>query len=904
MRQRRSRILIAAAVLLAAAVAGFAWVQPYAPERLRTELEQRLAAQLGGDVRIAELRVALGWGLRLVGYGVDVIPADGAAGLRAERLVAELRPFANLTGQRLLRLLRLEQPTLRVTRAADGTWTHVLRRPGKSEPRPDVPAVPDEVLRPLVAVEAFARRLLDRPLFADTIEVRDGTLALSDARHGDTSDIGVTGLQARMRQSWRGTTRLRVLGRFADGEGERGGFEFEGSQRKGRLHLAVALTDIDLAALAPWVSSPDAPRRLAGRVAGALTYEAPSAGHGRLEVDLVGHDLLSRVNDPGEGEPRERRVPRALLAGVLDITPDRVRIEGARFATNVHSLELDAALSRPLRPGSRAEIALAVEQASLADLRHAVGWLPEVRRDEAERLVAPLEQGRITQLRVGGAATMEAWQALLAGRSRELPRGFVVDASLASTTLRLGRDRLEDLEGRLWWTGDRFEIREATALLNGSPLPRLDLSLEGVGHLFATDPAARRRRPGARPLPGLKPLWRSLAGKKRAEPPTVSPLQLEIERLEHPILLWPLRNARATVEPVPGGVRIETSGGVLADAPLSGEVECLFEPELRVRARLRAEAPSAPPPAASPDEPGPWLLARFETGELRTGRWQHTGATGRLEAEGAHLRVVDGDIALAPAGRARGALDLDLGSPDGAAFRIDFVIEEGDIPTLNRVANLPPDLATGRLQAQGSLSGRVEPGLPTGRSLSGSVELDARDGTIARAVPAVVVVALASEVINPFARREKIRFERVKTRLVLSDGRLHTDELTLEGPDVRAVASGGIDLSVEGSPLDVELVLFLFRPVDTVLELIPVVNFILLGENENLMAAHFTLEGPWADPSAQMVPHRSFTRGPGSLVFERLPNLVRRGIEALDSIFSRGRVAEELEAPAPASPTS
>ena len=41
--------------------------------------------------------------------------------------------------------------------------------------------------------------------------------------------------------------------------------------------------------------------------------------------------------------------------------------------------------------------------------------------NEAERLVAPLEKGRITQLRVGGTATMKAWQALLAGRTREGP---------------------------------------------------------------------------------------------------------------------------------------------------------------------------------------------------------------------------------------------------------------------------------------------------------------------------------------------------------------------------------------------------------------------------------------------------------------------------------------------------
>ncbi len=900
MHPRRARILLGAAVLVAAALVGFAWVQPYAPERLRTELEQRLSARLDAEVRISELRVALGWGLRLVGYGVDVRPAEGAAGLRAKRVVAELRPVANLTGQRHLRLLRVEAPTLRVTRRDDGSWAPFPpRTPSERPPRES----PDEMLAPLVAVEAQARRLLDAPVVADILEVRDGTVAFAD-RQEATRDIGVTGLQARLRRSWRGGTRLRLLGRVADGSGERGGFEFEGSLHEGRLQLGLALTDIDLAAIDPWVSAPGTPRRLAGRVAGAVAYDAPRPGHARLDLDLVGHELLSRVPDAVEDEPQERRVPRLQLAGALAIGPEEVRIEGARFATDAHSLELDAAVGRPLAPHSAAEIALAVEDASLSDLRHAVGWLPEVRRDEAERLVGALEQGRITQLRVGGAATLSAWQALLAGRTHELPEGFVVDASLASTTLRVGRERLESLEGRLWWTGDRLEIRSATARLNGSPLPRLDLSLEGVEHLFATDPAARRRRPGARPLPGLKPLWRSLAGKRRDEPPTVSPIQLELDRVEHPVLFWPLLGARAVVEPLPGGLRVETSGGRLAGAPLSGEIECRFEPTLHVRARLRAEAPTAATPAPSPDEPGPWLVGRFEMGELRTSRWRHARAAGRLEAEGAQLRLIDSEIELEPAGRLLGDLTLDLAARDSAPFELAFELAGGDIPTLGLIARLPPDLATGRLDARGSLSGRAAPGARTGPSLSGTLELDAREGTIARAVPAVVVVALASEMINPFARREKIRYDRASTSLTFEAGRLHTDELTLEGPDVRAVASGGIDLSEPGTPLDVDLVLFLFRPVDTVLELIPVVNFILLGENENLVAAHFTLEGPWSDPRAEMVPHRSFTQGPASLVFERLPNLVRRGMRALDSLFSRGSVAEQEPEPPPAAPTS
>ena len=128
MKLKHVRVWLGIAVLLGSGLAGFAWVRPYAPERLRDELELRLGELLQGEVRIPTLRLSLGWGLRLVGENVQAWPeqagdAAGGPALRIARITAELRPFAGITGQRQLRLLRIEGATLRVARSAEGAWT-------------------------------------------------------------------------------------------------------------------------------------------------------------------------------------------------------------------------------------------------------------------------------------------------------------------------------------------------------------------------------------------------------------------------------------------------------------------------------------------------------------------------------------------------------------------------------------------------------------------------------------------------------------------------------------------------------------------------------------------------------------------------------------------------------------
>lgn len=879
---------IGLAVFAAAAVVGFAVARPLAPASLHREVETRLAELLGGPVHVRDLRVSLRWGVLLHGEDVTVWPAEGGPALHVDRATVELRPFSHLTGQRRVRTLRLEGPVLRVTHHPDASITPaavaaLLTGPDDAESAAE--GQPAELVRPLAALERFARSVLERLVVADSFEIEGGRIELVDLAAASPRTFAVTPVQARLTHSLLGETKLTLRGRLRDAAGDRGSFEWKGGRGpEGPLHMALAVTRLDLAAVLPWVRQLRPHARLGGRLSGALEFESPEPGRGRLEVDLVARNL--------ESEPPVRRrgpleAERVALKGTLTIGPDRVRVEGARFSSDNLSLEVDATLGRPLRPDSSAELALAVRDVTVADLRHLIGWLPQVRREEAEALLASVKEGRLRLLRTGGTATLRGWQAFLAGRTRTLPRDFVVDAHLVDTTVHVGgEDHLEALAGRLWWTGDRVELRNFSARLDGSPLPRLDLAMDGVSHLFASNPAAREIAPGAPPLEGLRTLWLATRGDSDGTGSRAS-FQLDVDHLHHPMFYWPIEDALARLERLPGGVRISIERGRWAGVPVAGEVYWTFEPSERVRARLTASAaPDSPTPAETNDT---WARGRFSMGPVASKKWTHERMQGEFEARGGTLKVHDVEIALAPRGRARASGHLDLGRADAVPVGLRFELEGGDLASLAASVGLPRHLTTGTLTADGSLTTTLRAETSSAADLTGRIRLDARDGTIGRAVPAALAIALASETLNPFARRERVRYDSLQTELSLEAGMLHSEALSLEGPDVRAFASGGVDIAREPHDLDVEVVLFLFRPVDSLLGLIPIVNLLVLGPNDNLVAAHYRLEGPWGDPKATLLPFRSFASGPGTLIFETLPSLVRRGLQALDMLFDGGK---------------
>ena len=902
--RRIARILVMLGVFFGAAAVGFAVAPRLASESLRLDAEKRLTELIGTPVTIGDVHLAVGFGIRLEGSDVLVWRGEThSPSLQIDRIRAGLRPEALLFGQVRFGRIVLDGARLRIERSTSGHWSpEPIARYADRDAEASEPGAsqPDELLSPLIRLENSVRAILEKPVIANQLELRNATIVFIDARAEDPLApplfLALESFRAELRRSrLTRTNRLSIQARLVDAQGDRGAVEWEGTRsRRGAIRVAMAVTDLQLEALAPYVRSRHPDARVEGRISGAVVFDTASPGNGRIELDLVGHRLLSVEPRPS---PTSVSVERLEASGTLEITPQTVRLQAARLRGGATMLEADGTIARPLRPSSFAQFALAFQEVDVAEVRHLIGWLPEVEREEAESIVAVVESGRLHSLRAGGAATLSGWQAFLAGRTRTPPADFFLDATLADTVVHVGEDdRLEDLRGRLWWSGSRAEVQEVRARLNGTPLPIFDVVVEDVTNFLVGDPERRRLVSGGLPLRGLRTLWESFQpDPDEPEPPDVRiALGLDVAHLHHPMFLWPIENAAVAIWDTDQGLHIITSGGTWAGVPVSGEADWLFEPEERVRVHLTAEPPEGTETPRERPTSTAWAEGVLTIGMLQEGGpWKQQYGISHFSAHAGEFRLDSFKSALNPAGKLEASIELDLALPDAVPFEVNFDLDGGNVAALAEQLGQPPEVGTGSVDIAGSFRGALRPDAPLVDGLSGLLDVRAVDGTIRRSVPAVLAVALASEAYNPFARREEIRYERCETVLEFEDGRMSTNEFSMDGPDVRVFASGELDLLNPPHEVDAQVALFLFRQIDKILDKIPIVNVLLLGTNDNLMGAHFELRGPWDDPDAIPAPLNAFAsgpvsiieQGPTSLVLQSVPMFMLKGIRAIESML-------------------
>jgi hypothetical protein len=889
---------VAALVLVAAFAVGFALARSLAPGRLRERAEVQLGEALGGPVAIGRFEVALGLAPRLRAAELTAWPEAEGPRLRVERAEASLRPLALLTGGPPLGSLRLDGVQLEIAHTRRGEWSpppfaKLAASREKAEPAP--PAA-EPWLAPVMALEQLARGLLEGPGLANRIEIHRASLHLSDQRPPGAGRVSLVleGLEASLRRHRiLGGAELFARGRLLEDGAPRGTLELLGSRaRGGRVELALAATSLDLAALAPYLERRQPPPPLAGQLSGYLGFQSAAPGEALLELDLVLAGLRSLLPAfPGEAA-RPLDLARIDLAGFLELSPRELRLRDAHIENQSLSLELSGRIARPLARRSAAALSLALGGLEVHELRDLLSWLPEVRREQAARALTRLEAGRLAHLQVTGEAPLAGWQEFLAGRTRELPEDFALEADLAETRIRVGDDdHLEELSGHLDWRGDQLEVAGARANLDGHPLPVLDLRLEGVSSFLAGDPERRRLAPGGEPLRGLDALFEVMKGDpEKPSPPVETRIRVEIEALDHPALLWPLDRVEAEIALEGDDFRVEGLRGTWAGVPITGRFQFEREPERRARVELVASPPD-PTPAPPRSAASGWAHGRFEVDRLVTRHWSHEHGRGRFRARAARFDFEDVEASFAPTGRIRGTASLDFAQAGGVPYRASFLVEDGDVSGIAGQLGLPADFATGQIELAGSFQGRLVPRVHGSQGLTGLLSARARDGVIRRVLPAVTALALASSSFNPFTGREQIRYDNAETVLEFEDGGMRTNAFSIDGPDLRVFASGTLSLASPSHEVDADVVLFLFRQIDNVIGKIPVLNLLLLGTNENLLAAYYDLTGPWADPEAQLVPLRSFNTGPANLVLEGVPLLLRKSLQAIGALDPEAGVA-------------
>lgn len=848
---RRVLAWAALALLLAAAAAGVGWryLTREGPEALRRQLEARLSESLATRVTVGPVRLALDRrGIELAAADLGAYPADAGPALVAEGVEVRLDLWAALAGEIRVRGLELVRPALRLRRTASGLELDA----GTGARAPDEGEGPREPWHRTVA-----RVLPYLGLREGQVRVVDGVGAGRDLEIRDLSGVAARG--------WLGSgIEIEAEGAVRSGGRDAGHLSLEASSDDGS-EIRLRFEELDVALVAALAGSAAA-RELAprGRASGALEAKLAGASPRSYELELTSSRLHVEPRVGGRPSPIDLADARVSLRG----TPGRVA-----GRARVGPLEV------PFRAtwGPKSLRSLRLEAVDLAGLGPLSQGLAEPERSRVQKVLRQLPAGRVSELEL-------TWEAEPRHGASPLIHARV---GLEDGVLLVGSTRLEGVGASAVYEGDVLEVRGAHARLDGRPLPALDLRLAGLARTRGLS-ELRCLEPGPAPdLPGRRPLaeWAGGGGSKES-PRAWKRLRFSADWIEHPALLCAVEGVAGTLEPGAGagGLRLHLERAVWAGVPVTASVDYHSAPEEGARVRLELGPPFEP--TVTELHRAAWAQGRFDLEVERLGPWKARSAAGGFRARGARISVDEALLRLDPGPPVNASIDLDLDLADRVPFDFRGEVGPGTLPDLYAAAGWTEAL-TGSLVGSLSVRGALRPGSELLASADGAFSLHAREGAIRQQFRLLLAVAMASETLNPFRERGTIRYRAMDASGRIQNGSYWIDAFSIDGPALRAAASGRVGAT---GARETELVmgLFFFRTVDSVLGRVPILNRVMLGKDDNLIGAYVAITGPWDHLGARVIPTRTLMKGPVGFVFEGLPSFVMGSLRRVQTLLPAG----------------
>jgi hypothetical protein len=870
-RRALTILLVLALVFAAAAVVGFWVAARVAPERLRVVAEQQLGRVLKGEVQLASLEVARAqefpW-LWLEARGARAVLKDDIT-LIAGQVRARLDPLSLVLGRLGIADLRIDDV--------------IVLFPPRPDEHPERSRVA-KIMRPIERVGEFLRKhpcdipdmqvrgltaLVPRKGKLDVLlEAGDGSLSCTGLRR----DRSEASLEARVRrgdETFPGEFALRVS--------------------RERAGLTLELAGAPLGAL---LATLELDTELSGEVRGEAELDAPGEGPHTLRVDLSGRNVKGPLTG-GEGRPwLELDLERPRLTGTLAASAAALTLRDVELRDGEIRIGAEGELALPPKDEAAARLALELGPLAVSQAPRLLAQLPPAPRADAERALARIEAGRFSRVRIEGKGTLAELRQV-AGRSPlEKPGALRIEATLINATVRLGEaDRASGVGARLDFAGDRLGLSVTSGSFQERPLPRLELELTGISNVRSFEEVACREPQPQPPLAGLPQLqaWLTEESEVRDEEEQATldwqRLALALDWISHPALLCSLEQVAATLEPAEDGFRFQVSRGVWAGLPVEMDGSWQRAAEATLPGAVKLAARLGPPFEAMRLDPpaSPWLSGTFQFEASRMGRWHVEGAEGRIVADGAKLELPGTVLRLAGAG-IEGGVGLDLGLADSLPFHAQAQFAGIDLFALWKAADFERGTLGGTLYGGGAITGQLRPGLNPLGDAKGLIAMHARAGTVNEKIPVMLAIALASDRFNPFGARDELPYDAIDAVARVEEGKLVFESLQLHAPTLRmgATGEGGV---VDPYALEGVVGLFFFPGLDSLIERVPIFNRVILGKNNNLVGAYFSLTGRWDAPDASLIPIQSIATGPAGFLTEGLPGFVMGGIKRIQSVL-------------------
>jgi AsmA-like protein len=476
---------------------------------------------------------------------------------------------------------------------------------------------------------------------------------------------------------------------------------------------------------------------------------------------------------------------------------------------------------------------------------------------------------------------------------------FVLELRVRDGTYRPhpGESALEHLQGELEIHGNVMDIRRVRMTEDGEALPEINVHLDGMHRLVHLPDEEDHVNGGpGLTLAGLQPFAAALrAGDSQAKEPTV--LHFDDLDLRMPQLMLPLRAASGELRFPNGGIAAEPVTGIVGGAPAEVSVKWDRASD-RVEARIKyLEGSAAGTPTIGPR----WLSGKLDFPTLHLPEWPIDQLHLRLLGEAAQITVmgIQGQLA---GGQLEGSGHLDLGRADKAPFDLQLGVSEFDPAPMCATFGMPAESITGRGYAKLQVTGALRPGGDFAKegTLAGTAIL--RDGTVAK-LPGLVAIARLPSLQGVMGLLGKpLPYRTLEMQLALTNGRLAVSDGKLLGPELRILGSGELDLSTPQRQTDVVVALLFLQTLDRVLDKVPIVRNVVLGDDENLIAVYLRVQGPRDNLTVTPLPP-AMVQG----VVGFASNAVVQGVKSLGKLIpGRGKSAPPPEAsppsPAPTPP--
>ncbi len=859
-RGRALRALLFGVLFCGAVGAGIWASAAFAPERVRVATERALT-DLFGTTRVGAL--SLGWsqGPAVVAHSIQVSEADAVV-LLLDRVELRLDLLRLFRGDGRFDRLKVRGVRLKLVRLADGGL-----RPERL----------DRMLRERGLPGAGEARVEIRD-----IEILDGRIELLDDASRAIHSIESVAMRVRLRPTLEITLRGRIGG---------APFQLRGEGPKESRTFQAAFERVTLDDLRPWWFG-DA--HLFPALDGVLAVSARGV---RTDSTLSVERLEAELGSASfEGRP----LPFLRVGGALEFGPERVEVRELRLSADAAVATFSASLPRERGANATVDALLETQRLDLYTLRDHIESLG---LDPIRPLLESLESGLIESVRI--EADDAPWDAL-DGWTRDptrWPEGLRLEASFRDVAVPLEGEPLREFRGRLEVGPEQLGIRDVHALIGDRPLPELDLTIEGWSRLAASP--NNRTLSAVPPLPGRVALMEWLEATRKPVPGWQN-ARVELDWIDHPVLLRPVERVAATLRPLTPGIEVDLHGARWGDVWVSGrgairDTETANRIELALRTHASAPASigdrveSVVRNAPMERRGDAWSAGRADVALTRFGVFGMKRAVLSFEAVGTALRSEDVTFDVDPKGLLRGNLDVELGVADAVPYRASFQVADGDLTSVLEDLGARQGVSEGRLVLAADLHGHLRAGEAMLASLRGPISAQAREGLIRQRVPWALAIAAASETLNPFRSRETIPYDAISAEFELVEGHLEAKALSITGPTIRLVATGSLYYEADPSQLEAVVGLFFFRGLDRLIDRVPILNTLLLGEDDNFVAAYFSVEGPWNEPKADLIPVKSFLDGPGSLVAQGVPSFVKGGLAQLGRVFVPGRRSRKEE---------